>query len=150
MYPESHFNHRVLAREYEIRGGIEVCFAIHEVYYKNGKPINYTENAVTVDAYDDEGIEGLRATLDRMLKCLDNPILWAGDKFPQEYVPDEIPNPTPPEPDDDILEPSWEEKIIEKLDKLRELGHSEDKILESIDSLIVGIQLKSRLDDKTK
>lgn len=48
-------------------------FEICEVYYDdNGKPIMQTEKGVSVCG---ENIEQLRVTLERMLECLDKPIL---------------------------------------------------------------------------
>jgi hypothetical protein len=74
------WNHRVLAHEH--KG--EIYFDIHEVYYDdNGTPNGYTENPVSVGG---ESLKGIGWTLNRMKECLKKPILWAGDKFPNEYI----------------------------------------------------------------
>jgi hypothetical protein len=74
------WNHRVLIHEelnYE-------HFMIHEVYYdKNGKPDSYTENGVRVGGHD---LKSIKWSLNKMKECLKKPILYYGDKFPQEYV----------------------------------------------------------------
>jgi len=72
------WNHRILAHKFD--SGIYL--QIHEVYYdKNGKIDSYTINPITVCGDD---LESIKWTLDRMAECIDKPILWAGDKFPQE------------------------------------------------------------------
>lgn len=74
------WNHRVLA--YEHKG--EVYFEIHEVYYNGiGIPKCYTEKAITVGG---DSVEGILWTLDRMKESLAKPILWGGDKFPEEFI----------------------------------------------------------------
>lgn len=80
------WNHRLMARVYKLpTGKTEIYFEIHEVYYdKNDKPDSYTTNPVDVSGYSEKDI---RWSLEMMLKCLNKPILWYGDKFPQEYKP---------------------------------------------------------------
>lgn len=74
------WNHRLMAYE----DGDEYYFRVHEVYYdKEGKPDGYTQEGVTVGG---NSLEELRLVLYRMGLCLDKPILWAGDKFPQEFI----------------------------------------------------------------
>jgi hypothetical protein len=74
------WNHRVLAHEH--KG--EIYFQIHEVYYDDsGTPNGYTENSVSVGG---ESLKDIGWTLNRMKECLKKPILWAGDKFPSEYI----------------------------------------------------------------
>lgn len=74
----SHWNHRVLAHKYND----EVVFEIHEVYYDdNGVPNGYCSTRVSGDS-----IKGIKWTLNRMKDCLKRPILWGGDKFPEEYI----------------------------------------------------------------
>ena len=72
------WNHRILAHEH--RGEIEL--RIHEVYYKDGKANGYTENAVSIGGED---LKAITWTLNKMKECRKKPILWAGDKFPNEY-----------------------------------------------------------------
>ena len=72
------WNHRILAHEHNG----DVYLQIHEVYYnENGIPSNYTERAAVVGS---ETIKGITCTLNEMLKCNTKPILWAGEKFPNE------------------------------------------------------------------
>lgn len=74
------WNHRVLAHESEG----EVYLQIHEVYYDDdGKPNGYTQNAVIVGSVVD--IHGIKWTLMKMTECLEKPILYAGERFPEEY-----------------------------------------------------------------
>lgn len=76
------WNHRILAHE-GCEG--EIWLQVHEVYYNDlNNPIGYSQNAAKVG---DETIKGLEWTLKQMKKCLKRPILWAGDRFPYEYVP---------------------------------------------------------------
>ncbi len=76
----SKWNYRVLAYE----DHDDVFLQIHEVYYnEKGKADGYTKKGVCVCG---ENLQALTWTLDSMRKCLDKPILWAGDKFPAEYV----------------------------------------------------------------
>ncbi len=73
------WNHRILAHEH--KG--EIYLQIHEVHYDaDGNPKNYSINPVPVAS---ESIKGITWTLYKMLKCRKKPILWAGDKFPNEY-----------------------------------------------------------------
>lgn len=75
------WNHRVLAHDY----AGEIYFKIHEVYYDEKlHPHSYTKEAITVGGED---IKGMKWKLNKMYECLKKPILWAGDKFPQEYKP---------------------------------------------------------------
>ena len=74
-----YWNHRVLASE---QNG-EIYFQIHEVYYdKNDKPDGYTKNSISVGG---ENIKEINWTLNKIKKCLKEPILWAGSKFPKEF-----------------------------------------------------------------
>ena len=72
------WNYRII--ETEENG--EIFLNIHEVYYdKDGTPNGYTENPVTVNG---EVVEDLKWVLNKMIECLDKPILLGGEKFPQE------------------------------------------------------------------
>ncbi len=69
------FNHRVVRRK-NSKG--HPWLAIYEVYYDdNDKPDNRTLDPVGVITEHDapKGIKEMRETLERMLKCLDQPIL---------------------------------------------------------------------------
>lgn len=73
------WNHRVLAHQNKD----EISLDIHEVYYnKNGVPNGYTENPISVSG---DTLKSVKWVLNRMKECTKKPILWAGDKFPQEY-----------------------------------------------------------------
>lgn len=75
------WNHRVMADE--LIGG-EVYLEIHEVYYdENNVPYTYTEKPISIGSED---VSGLTWTINRMQACLKKPILWKGDKFPQECL----------------------------------------------------------------
>ena len=68
----SSWNHRVIRTKDE-HG---TYYNIHECYYnaKEDKiPFSWTENPTS--PFSDEGVEGLRWTLERMLKALDVPVL---------------------------------------------------------------------------
>lgn len=73
------WNHRILAHDL----GVDIEFQIHEVYYdENGVPYGYTQKPIPVCS---DTIKGIKWTLRRMLESTKKPILWAGDKFPNEY-----------------------------------------------------------------
>jgi len=72
------WNYRVLADEY--KG--DIYLSIREVYYTNGIPDGYTKGA---SAFGSESIGGLQDALTKQQEALVKPILWMGDKFPQEY-----------------------------------------------------------------
>jgi len=72
------WNNRVLAHKHND----EVFLQIHEVYYsEEGVPDAYTKDGIKVVG---DNIEEIRWTLDNMIECLAKPILWAGDRFPEE------------------------------------------------------------------
>jgi len=76
------WNHRILAHDTDG----EIYLQIHEVYYnKKGIPDGYTANAISVSGDD---LESITWTLDKMKECLEKPIIWADDKFPDEYKKD--------------------------------------------------------------
>ena len=73
------WNHRILAHE----DGELMYFQIHEVYYnKEGNPNGYTTNGVSVGG---DTIKSITWTLNKMKECRAKPVLFAGDKFPNEY-----------------------------------------------------------------
>lgn len=72
------WNYRVMACDYND----EVYFQIHEVYYdENGNPDSYIENPVTVGG---DNLSDIHWTLNRMKEATKKPILWTGEKFPNE------------------------------------------------------------------
>lgn len=73
------WNHRVLA--YKQPNG-EVYLKIHEVYYdEDNVPNAYSSNPISLQS---ETLQGINWTLNKMKECLKKPVLWEGDKFPQE------------------------------------------------------------------
>ena len=79
----SHWNHRVLATEHNG----EIFFGVHEVYYDDeGKPNASTKEAVRIGS---ECIEGIQWQLTKIYECLQKPILWGDERFPQEFKMEE-------------------------------------------------------------
>lgn len=79
------WNHRLFARE--CGPDKEIYLSIHEAYYKrkgDTVPDSYTEDAIDVGG---ENLESISWTLDKIQECLSKPILWYGDRFPEEYKP---------------------------------------------------------------
>lgn len=73
------WNYRILASEHND----EIYFQVHEVYYDaKDMPDGYTKNAISVGGED---LDSIKSTLQKMEEALLKPILWSGDKFPQEY-----------------------------------------------------------------
>ena len=73
------WNHRILAHENEYG---EIYFKVHEVYYENNVPNGYTVNSATVES---ETLKGIKWTLNKMKEATKKPILWAGERFPNEF-----------------------------------------------------------------
>lgn len=72
------WNYRILAHEHDG----DVYLQIHEVYYdENNMPNCYTEQPESIGGED---IRTITCTLNKMLECRTKPILWAGEKFPNE------------------------------------------------------------------
>lgn len=66
---EQHWNHRV----FKVKDGDDDYFQIREVYYEaDGSIYACSSDSVGVCG---ESIEGLRETLNWMLRCLDKPVL---------------------------------------------------------------------------
>ena len=79
--PKPHWNYRVLAFVSDVDD--EVVFQICEVHYDvDGNKMGYTDGPTTLSS---EGIKGLKWILARQREALNKPILYGGDKFPQEY-----------------------------------------------------------------
>lgn len=88
MTKKSHWNYRVVVNICSITN--EKYFAVHEVYYKNGKPISVTKNPITVIT---ESIYDLQSELKKIERALKEPVLWGGHRFPEEYnisIPDKV------------------------------------------------------------
>jgi len=72
------WNHRILAHKYKD----QVQLQIHEVYYdENNKPKLYTKNPTKVYG---ENLQEINWVLEKMKECINKPILWGDNKFPQE------------------------------------------------------------------
>ena len=81
----SHWNHRFLA---ELDGYGNIYLYIHEVYYDDDKkPNGYTKEPIVIGSED---LEGITWTLYSMLECREKPILWKGERFPEELTQEEI------------------------------------------------------------
>lgn len=77
------WNHRVMVRESWWNGKNYISFGIHEVYYdEDGVPNSYTADAIDTSFED---FKGLRWSINKMKEGMKKPILWYGDKFPEEY-----------------------------------------------------------------
>lgn len=77
------FNYRVLAQQYPDSDFMH--FGIYDVYYDEaGKPNAYGDRIHTLDA---ASAKDLKWMAKRTIEALAKPILWYGDKFPQEYNP---------------------------------------------------------------
>lgn len=69
----AHWNHRVV----QSKTGDYISFGIHEVFYNDDGSIHaYTEEPISVC---NESLKELRETLERMLRCLDKPVLIDGE-----------------------------------------------------------------------
>jgi hypothetical protein len=65
-----HWNHRVIQRDYDG----ETFHEIVEAYYDDEGNMNgYTQDAIA--PVSEEGVEGLRWVLQRMLEALDKPVI---------------------------------------------------------------------------
>lgn len=74
------YNFRVLAHLV----GRTVVFQIHDVYYndEDGSPEGYNMESAKLKTRD---VKDFRLMLEKMYECLDKPILWSGDRFPEEF-----------------------------------------------------------------
>ncbi|QNL49656.1 hypothetical protein H8S90_23555 [Olivibacter sp. SDN3] len=77
----SYWNCRIMAHHHS--NSEDAYFAIHEIYYEKDIPVSYTENAVAVVF---EELSDISDYLDKMKLALSKPVLWAGEKFPNEYI----------------------------------------------------------------
>lgn len=73
------WNHRIMAHEHEG----EIYLEVHDVYYNDaGVPNACTDKGITVGA---DTMEGIQWVLEKIEECASKPILWYGEKFPEEY-----------------------------------------------------------------
>jgi hypothetical protein len=82
----SAFNYRVLAlRPPDGYPDTGICLQLCYVYYDDdGKPNGYADTPLNVCG---DSIEDIHWMLDHMREALLKPILWYGDRFPEEYKP---------------------------------------------------------------
>lgn len=74
------WSHRILAHKHPTTG--EVHLQIHEVFYNEKGELNsYTKEGVTVNG---DSLRSIKWVLNKMNKCCDKPIIWAGENFPLE------------------------------------------------------------------
>jgi hypothetical protein len=74
------FNLRVLATEHNN----ELYYSVRDVYYNSdGLPNGYSGNPITVSA---ESLDGLEWLCEKITECLEKPVLWEDDRFPQELL----------------------------------------------------------------
>lgn len=75
----STWNYRVLAFEYKE----DTYLRIHEVYYDTyGVPDGYSESPSQIGG---ENTDEVKLNVELVNMALNKPILFGGDKFPQEY-----------------------------------------------------------------
>jgi len=74
---QSRWNHRVLA----FAEKHELLFEVCRVYYDDRKPMGYARSTTVFGETKKE----IRWTLRHMRKALRNPILWGGERFPEEF-----------------------------------------------------------------
>ena len=72
------WNYRILAHE----DGEDMYFQIHEVHYTDDIPHSYSTYGAPIGG---ESIDAIKLMLNKMIACIEEPILLAGDKFPEVY-----------------------------------------------------------------
>lgn len=74
------WNYRVLAFVHKDEVALQIC----EVYYDtDGKPNGYADGKTVIST---EGIKGLKWVLSRHKEAISKPILYGGERFPEEYI----------------------------------------------------------------
>lgn len=81
------WDYRLMAKEY--KG--EIYFDIHSVYYHDGLPVACSLNPAPVGG---SSVDEAMKDLTLMQECFKKPIIWYGEKFPEEYdnYPDNVLN----------------------------------------------------------
>ena len=74
-----YWNHRIMAHAHNG----EVYLEMHEVYYTNDIPSSYTMEAISIGG---ESVKSINWVLNKMKLATKKPILWYGEKFPNEYL----------------------------------------------------------------
>ncbi len=88
------WNHRILAFKQDVSGlppqfaekyKDEIDLRVCSVFYDdNGNPNGYAE----AKPVSSDQLKGIKWILSKMKEATEKPILWAGDKFPQEFKPE--------------------------------------------------------------
>lgn len=74
------WNYRIMAREYDE----DFYLGVYEVYYDDdGTPNGYSTDPITIGS---ETKKGVCWVVNRIKDSTRKPILYYGDKFPEEYV----------------------------------------------------------------
>lgn len=81
------WNYRVMANP-PLQPEGEIYLEIQEVYYAEDNDNN--PNGYRPAHIGGDNLKEIGWTLDRMKECLKKPILWCGDRFPEEYKPEII------------------------------------------------------------
>ncbi len=87
---KSSWNYRVMAHASPIKKDKRVYFQIHEVHYKDGIPQSYSEGGAKIGGDTIKELKNVATMIMDVAmitgsKIPKNKILWAGDKFPQEF-----------------------------------------------------------------
>jgi hypothetical protein len=77
------WNYRLMAH----KDGDDLYFEIHEVYYEKNIPVKYSASPISVGAHS---LSGVRECLNKMYEVLVQPVIWAGDRFPEDVDPKEF------------------------------------------------------------
>jgi hypothetical protein len=78
MINKNYWDYRLMAKEY--KG--EIYFDIHSVYYQNDLPIACSLHPASVGG---SSVDEAMKDLTLMQECFRKPVIWYGDRFPEEY-----------------------------------------------------------------
>ena len=73
MYPESHWNYRVVRKRETVRGKGHVYFGIYEVHYKNKKPCSVATKPIVLGYWED--VKYLKNTARMIRAAFRKPVL---------------------------------------------------------------------------
>lgn len=79
----THFNYRVLYHNDEF----EDYVSVHNVYYSGDTPVAYGDIPVPPVGSD---LKELQSFIRFTEEALQKPILYAGERFPEEYKPEQV------------------------------------------------------------
>lgn len=77
-YDADSWDYRIMAKEHKC----DVWFDVHEVYYKDGKPICYSEKSISLLRTP---LKEITNAINSVAESVNKPIIWYGDRFPEEY-----------------------------------------------------------------